>query len=50
MAWNANDVAALRQAEISNAEQEILVKCQEIAEDIASFTDQVATASMPRLL
>ena len=45
----ANDVA-IRQAEISHAEQEILVKRQEIAEDIASVTDQVATASMSHLL
>jgi hypothetical protein len=46
---NANDVA-IRQAEISHAEQEIQVKRQEIAEDIASVTDQVATASMSHLL
>ena len=49
MSRNANDVA-IRQAEISHAEQEIQVKRQEIAEDIASVTDQVATASMSHLL
>ena len=49
MSKNANEVA-IRQAEISHAEQEILVKHKEIAEDIASVTHQVATASMPHLL
>jgi hypothetical protein len=43
-----NDVN-IRRAEISHAEQEILVKRQQIAEDITSAAEKVATASMPHL-
>jgi hypothetical protein len=45
---DANDVA-IRRGETSHAKQEILVKRQQIAEDITSAAEKVATASMPHL-